>query len=30
MSYTFNDGFTSRLISKMSDFEEMIYDIEDE
>lgn len=29
MSYTFNDGFTDRLISKMSDFEEMIYDIED-
>ena len=29
MSYTFKDGFTDRLISKMSDFEEMIYDIED-
>lgn len=29
MSYTFNDGFTDRLISKMSNFEEMIYDIED-
>lgn len=29
MSYSFNDGFTDRLISKMSDFEEMIYDIED-
>lgn len=29
MSYTFNDGFTDRLISKMSDFEEMIYNIED-
>lgn len=29
MSYSFNDGFTDRLITKMSDFEEMIYDIED-
>lgn len=29
MAYTFHDGFTERLISKMSDFEEMIYDIED-
>lgn len=29
MSYSFNDGFTDRLVSKMSDFEEMIYDIED-
>jgi len=29
MSQTFNDGFTDRLVSKMNDFEEMIYDIED-
>lgn len=29
MAYTFNDGFTDRLVSKMSEFEDMIYDIED-
>lgn len=29
MSYTFNDGFTERLVNKMNEFEELIYDIED-
>lgn len=29
MTYTFNDGFTNSLFTRMSEFEEMIYDIED-
>ncbi len=29
MAYAFNDGFTEKLVSKMGDFEELIYDIED-
>ena len=29
MAHTFHDGFTDRLVTKMSDFEQLIYDIED-